>query len=102
MDWTLAWRFEMKDFGRGLMVFVFGFVLGCASGIQVPTFGFFDDEGRALGCVKVSETMQRCEFIKQNGKHYWLQMPIIIIEPNTEAPDGEEEKVERPLTEEGL
>lgn len=81
----------MKDFGIGLIIFVFG--LGCASGLQVPTFGFFDEEGRALGCVPVSETMQKCEFVKKNGKHYWLNLPIIIIEPKPEPQDAEEEKV---------
>jgi len=81
----------MKDFERGLILLVVGFMLGCAAdgSFQIPAFGFGDKEGNQGECVPISETMQKCKFLKPDGSFFWLDLPIIIIDVEEDT----EEKV---------
>lgn len=83
----------MKDFNfPTIIVFaVAAWLFGCAAdgSFKIPSFGFGDKDGRQGECAAISETMQRCKYIRPNGKFYWLELPIIIIEPQEDV----EEKV---------
>ena len=71
------------------------FLSGCASdgSFQIPDFGFEDPSGEKVQCHAVSKTMQACQYIKPNGKKYWINLPIIKWphqEPEEETPEAGE------------